>query len=299
MPSKPRVHHFVPQFWIKNFRAHDGLLWAYDWKDDAVKDRSPKTVMQVRDLYTVQPSGVDDTTLETVDNMKIDNDGAALFSRIVSGGRGQGDKEELAEFLAVQALRDPEIIAMYNPSAQMLVLALSLISHSTSYSAFASALQEAFPGTVMSEAEYDHLKSLGSDEFRKVYFALEDREGLPELPFTDLVRRPEGRNIVRSKMLSLQWTLKESVGAHYVLGDRAIAYEIGDLTSLRVPLTSSVALYMTEQPVRPGIDVASARDDEVDALNFESAALARRWLVGEPTSLAPLKAQVEKNSFLV
>jgi hypothetical protein len=83
--NPPRVHHFVPQFWIKKFAAADDKLWSYDSKDDRISERSSRQLMQVFDLYTIQPSGVDDTTLETVDNNKIDNDGSMIFDRILNG----------------------------------------------------------------------------------------------------------------------------------------------------------------------------------------------------------------------
>jgi len=107
MTNPPRVHHFVPQFWIKKFIAADGRLWSYDWKDDVLKERSTRQFMQVINLYTVQPSGADDTSLEKVDNQKIDNDGSRAFERVLNGDTSQAAKGELAEFLAAQVLRDP------------------------------------------------------------------------------------------------------------------------------------------------------------------------------------------------
>jgi len=65
MTDKPRIHHFVPQFWIRKFISLDGKLWGYEWNSDRIRDRSPRSMMQVFDLYTIQPSGADDTSLET------------------------------------------------------------------------------------------------------------------------------------------------------------------------------------------------------------------------------------------
>lgn len=87
MNEKPRTHHFVPQFWIKRFSSKDDKLWAYDWNDDRIKERSPKKLMQITNLYTLQPENLDDTTLETVDLGKIDREGNAIFDRVLNGLR--------------------------------------------------------------------------------------------------------------------------------------------------------------------------------------------------------------------
>jgi hypothetical protein len=78
MTTKPRIHHFVPQFWIKKFASSNGKIEAFDKKDGQVYVRSARQIMQLYNLYTLQPTGIDDTTLETSELNKIDSDGAAL-----------------------------------------------------------------------------------------------------------------------------------------------------------------------------------------------------------------------------
>lgn len=115
MIDKPRKHHFVPQFWIRRFAGTDGKLWAYDHQAGRISERSSKQLMQVFNLYTVQPSGVDDTTLETVDLNKIDSEGSAIFDRLLNGDHSQPAKEEFASFLAAQILRDPAVVTSTIP----------------------------------------------------------------------------------------------------------------------------------------------------------------------------------------
>jgi hypothetical protein len=110
MSNPPRVHHFVPQFWIKKFAGGDGRIWAFDKDDGLIKARSSRKLMQLFNLYTVQPSGLDDTTLETVDLNKVDTDGGAAFDRVLKGDRTQAAKEELATFFAAQIMRDPATV---------------------------------------------------------------------------------------------------------------------------------------------------------------------------------------------
>jgi hypothetical protein len=87
MNNKPRDHHFIPQFWIKRFADTDGKIWTFDKEnyDSQIKPKSPKKVMQIFNLYTVQPSGLDDTSLEEVDLMKLDNDGSICVVHAMSG----------------------------------------------------------------------------------------------------------------------------------------------------------------------------------------------------------------------
>jgi hypothetical protein len=67
----------------------------------------------------------------------------------------------------------------------------------------------------------------------------------------------------------------------------------GKLWSLRTPLSNSTALHLlpSESPA-PRIAVSVAAQHEIESLNLESAARARRWLVGEKSLLAILQAQV-------
>lgn len=301
MSNPPRIHHFVPQFWIKKFSASDGKIWAYDWDIDFVKERSSKQLMQVFNLYTVQPLGLDDTTLETIDLNKIDQKGAAIFDRVLNGDYEQLAKEELATFLAAQIMRDPETVISYNPKAQETTLSLLEVFDAPDYSTFSQYWSARFPGTHVEEFEYNHVKALGlegaENALEQIIAALDVSDGLPELPFTDAVRNPDGRDAVRDHLLTFEWSLRIDSNAGLVLGDTGVLFDKGALGSLRAPLSNSVALYLvTSDNPAPGIAVSSAAQHDVDNLNMESAARARRWLVGEKSVLERLKQQVGNKS---
>lgn len=303
MTNPPRVHHFIPQFWIKKFVAVDGKLWAYDWKDDCISERSSKQLMQVFNLYTVQPLGIDDTTLETIDNNKIDNDGSLIFDRVLNGDRSQEAKEELARFLAAQVMRDPEVVMSYNERAQELTLSLLDAFDAPDYPTFLSRWTALYPTVPPTEAEYNYIKSLGlrtaESALEKIIVALDSTEALPELPFTDVVRNPDGRRVVSDHLLACDWTLKTTTNGDFILGDAGVLYEAGAMESLRAPLSNKTALFLTSaKSQRAGIDVVPASVHDVMNLNIESASRSRRWIVGEPSSLHILKAQVARKSFL-
>ena len=300
MIEKPRKHHFVPQFWIRRFAGADGKLWAYDHQTGRTSERSSKQLMQIFNLYTVQPSGADDTTLETVDLNRIDTQGNATFDRVLNGDHSQSAREELASFLAAQVLRDPDVVTSYNAKAQELTLSLLDAFDAPDFDTFRQRWQTRFPGTTVTEDEFKHIHSLGlkgaEDALEQIITALDATVGLPELPFTDAVRNSDGRDIVRTKLLNFDWTLKTDHSGCFILGDTGVLYSKGHMQSLAVPLSRSAALYLTlsDNP-KSGISSIVAANHDVENLNLESAALSRRWIVGDPSVLNQLSSQVGRN----
>jgi len=295
--NTPRKHHFVPQFWIRRFAGADGRLWAYDHSTGRISERSSKQLMQIFNLYTVQPSGADDTTLETVDLSKIDSEGSSVFDRILKGNHTQSAKEEFASFLAAQVLRDPDVVTSYNPRAQELTLSLLDAFDAPDFDTFRHTWEAQFPGTSVTEAEFQHIHSLGlwgaENALERIITALGDSEGLPELPFTDAVRSPDSRNIIRDQLLGFDWTLKTDASDRFILGDTGVLYNKGAMQSLSAPLSCGAALFLTlSDSPKPRISSVTAADHDVKNLNLESAARSRRWIVGERMELERLQSQV-------
>lgn len=298
MTDIPRKHHFIPQFWIRRFAGADGKLWSYDHGTRQVSSaRSSKQLMQIFNLYTIDPSGTDDTTLETVDLNKIDSEGSAVFNRILNGDHTQSAKEKFASFLAVQVLRDPDVVTSYNPRAQNLTLSLLNAFDAPDFDTFLQRWEAQFSGTSVTEKEFLHIRSLGlqvtENALELIITALDDSEGLPELPFTDVVRSPDSRNTICKQLLGFDWTLKTDMRGRFILGDAGVLYNKGEMQSLSAPLSPSAALFLT-QAVHPlqSISSVAAADHEVKNLNIESAARSRRWIVGERTELDRVKSQV-------
>ncbi|MDE1918763.1 MAG: DUF4238 domain-containing protein [Sphingomonadales bacterium] len=296
MNNKPRIHHFVPQFWIKKFISTDGKLWGYEWNDDRIKQRSSKAMMQVFDLYTIQPAGVDDTSLETNELGAIDTTGANAFDRVLSGDHGELARLDLATFLAAQIMRDPGTLASYRPRTQEYALALLGAVDAQDYASFAAALAAQFPGADIRKDEFDHIRasSTAEQDIDSIISALDAAGGFPELPFTDLIRDPKGRDIVRNALLGLDWQIRTDANAGFILGDAAVLYEKSDLGSgLRTPLSKTTALYLKpSQTPRQGISSSIAKPFEVEDLNYESAARARLWLVGENARIDAVRTQI-------
>lgn len=296
MTNKPRVHHFVPQFWIRKFISADGNLWGYAWNDDRIKQRSSKAIMQVFDLYTIQPARVDDTSLESSELGVIDTAGADAFDRVLNGDLSEAAKHDLATFLAAQIMRDPGTLASYRPRTQEYALFLLGAIDANDYTTFAADLQARFPGADIREDEFDHIRAspTAEQDIDQIIAALDAVGGIPELPFTDLIRNPSGRHIIGDVLLSLDWQIKTDSSAGFILGDAAVLYENSDLGSgLRTPLSKTTALHLTPSPSpQQGIATAAARPFEVENLNYETAARARLWLVGEQARIEAVRTQV-------
>lgn len=297
MNDKPRKHHFIPQFWIRRFAGTDGKLWAYDHDNGRISERSSKQLMQIFNLYTVQPAGADDTTLETVDLNRIDSEGSAILDRILKGDHTQLSKEEFASFLAAQVLRAPDVVTSYNPRAQELTLSLLNVFDAPDFDTFRQRWEAKFPGTYVTESEFNYIHSLGlrgaENALEKIILGLDNSQGLPELPFTDAVRSPDSRHIIRNHLMSFDWTLKVDMSNRFILGDMGVLYNKGAMENLSAPLSKNTALFLTpSDSPKQGISLVSAADHDVANLNFESAARSRRWLIGERIELERYRSQV-------
>lgn len=304
MSNPPRKHHFIPQFWIKRFAADDGKIWVYDRNDGSIKPRSPKAVMQLFNLYTLEPSGVDDTTLESIELDRIDREGNAAFDRVLNGDYTNDTKEELATFLAAQIMRDPETILSYPSKAQNFTLSLLEIFDDDDYATFLTAWTNHFPDIKIDKEEYDYIRSLNlkgaEDQLEQIILALDEVGGLPELPFTDIIRNTSGRDKCRNALLALDWKLKINTNGDFILGDTGILFQKGMIANgAKAPLSRSASLdLLPSASPADGITLSTAAEYEVKAINFESATRSRRWMVGNSsTILDGLKSQISGNGF--
>lgn len=293
--NPPRKHHFITQSWIKRFADKNGDVCSYDRDSGELRVRSTSSIMKIDNLNTVDPDGVDDTSLETIELQKIDNDGATVMSAVIGGDDSASARRRLAEFFAVQLLRDPERLFSYAIAAQKFVASIFVETFSTSdYTDFRNTI-----GDLVTETEYDHLRSLGlkaaAIEFARIQIALQKPGGLPELPFTDLVRSNDGRDRLRDVLLSLDWHVIKAAPHSFILGDTGVLFDPGNLQAgLRAPLSSSDALILTHGKSGGTGKIAfrAARDYEPSSMNFESAARSRRWLAGSRENLERVKSQV-------
>ncbi|WP_157132958.1 DUF4238 domain-containing protein [Komagataeibacter oboediens] len=304
MNNKPRHHHFVPQFWIRNFSNTSGEIYGYDWEDDRTRLRSSKNMMEIYDLYTIDPEGSDDTTLEEKDLSIIDTEGALAFQSICKKQYGFDVKEKLSNFFPVQIMRDPKSFRYYNVKSGE--FASFLIKHSTTqtFLEFTASLDEKFPGSKIDKGTYDGIKNVvkaSSESDLEKFIAQFKHEGNSvQLPATDLVRSPEGRIIIQKIIINFEWTMKISSEENIILGDNPILFLNDDINSgIKIPISCKEYLMLSpSKNPHANIQEDHAKSYEISALNYESAAKARRWIVGKNDLLEDLKKQLNSDGFL-
>ncbi|MEN2747144.1 DUF4238 domain-containing protein [Sphingomonas sp. T9W2] len=293
--SPPREHHFVTQSWIKRFGDDDGQLYSYDHDTGEVKFRSSKKIMKITDLYTLDRAGADDTSIETQDLQVIDDRGAKAMSAVLGGDTSDNARTALAEYFSVQIMRDPQRLFDYSRGAQRFLSRLFIeVFSSKDFTDF-----QTYFGDLVPEQDYDHIKDLGLKqaalEIAKIQLSLEADDWMVELPFTDLIRVSDGREKLRDVLLALEWTLITAPPHSFVLGDQGVLFDPGQLRrGLRVPLDASTALILAPATNTRSTQICKrpARSYEPSAINYESAARSRRWVVGAKVALDIVKSQV-------
>ena len=309
--DKSRHHHFVTQSWIKRFRpVHDPEItenkpnhvqvMTHNEAGIRIKPQTTKKIMEIFNLYTVDPNGIDNTDAEEVDLKKVDQECVTAFDALLKNNDySETVKDSLASFFSVQFMRDPSTMARYAPAMQeMLVAIKEATSKARDYDDFCTELRKELPhaGMMPSEDEYDALVSeLGNTSdinndtrFQAIYDTLGNSDGHPDSPHTDLLTDESGLSVIRTTLLNMQWTLKTSETVEFILGDNPLLTEKGDVAKgVRIPMSRHHALILTPD-ASPSKEIAQdvATPPEVNAINWESAARTRQWLVGAKQVLA-------------
>lgn len=309
--DKSRHHHFVTQSWIKRFRPVDDpeitenkpnhvQVMTYIATNIRIKPQTTKKIMEIFNLYTVAPNGIDNTDAEEVELKKVDQKCVLAFDALlINEDYSETVKENLAAFFAVQFMRDPSTMGRHAPAMQEMLIAIkSATFQARDYDDFCTELRKEIPhaGMMPSEDEYDALVSeLGKTSdinndtrFQAIYDALGNSDGHPDAPHTDLLTDESGLSVIRTALLNMQWTLKTSETVEFILGDNPLLTEKGDVAKgIRIPMSRNQALILTPN-VSPSKEIAQdvATPREVNAINWESAARTRQWLVGPKQVLA-------------
>jgi len=54
LPNQPKLHHFLPQAYLRRFADERGDLWVLDRKQGIVRRQSPEVTGAERELYTLE-----------------------------------------------------------------------------------------------------------------------------------------------------------------------------------------------------------------------------------------------------
>jgi len=114
MKSKePRRHHYLPQWYQTGFADTDGRLWLYDRKAQTYRKAHPRYVCCEKDLYTIDPDGIQDQRIEREILQLIDGQGASAVRFLAGGARLDREwSESFSIFMAVLITRTPAFRSM-------------------------------------------------------------------------------------------------------------------------------------------------------------------------------------------
>lgn len=128
MPGEPKLHHYVPRFYLEHFCDARGKLWVWDKVSRRVYQASPNGVAAQTNFYRVpELVGTDEDPLFLEKSLAaLEGDAADVLRRCIEQLKRASplDRIEMAEderwtlssFLAVQALRTAEqreILALF------------------------------------------------------------------------------------------------------------------------------------------------------------------------------------------
>jgi len=104
----PKRHHYLPQFYLKNF-CNDGFLWVYDRKNNKYRKQTPINTAVKKKYYTISgPDGTPQNEIEAV-LANIEGETKHIIEKIIE--KKSIDLEEkciLAIFIAFLYVRVPE-----------------------------------------------------------------------------------------------------------------------------------------------------------------------------------------------
>jgi hypothetical protein len=279
MPNQPKLHHFLPEAYLRRFADERGDLWVLDRKQGVVRRQSPEVTAAERELYTLEDArGERDRRVETALADHVDGPGQHAIRVLDEGGRLSGeDVGKLAIFAAGLYVRTPAFREQHRQLAEQ--MRDSLIRGGVEPAA--EPLPESHP-------EAQRLRAAGgvrADELLAMFNAIRDE------------RRPYQNDFVKMMinlvpMLAdaihgLEWFIASAPpGKAFVTSDAPVIITcprnqsplmgVGLTTpgsEKIIPLTSRIALLMGDQVARPM--VAHITIDR-DHLRWINEALVRR-----------------------
>jgi hypothetical protein len=293
MPNQPRLHHFLPQAYLRRFADERDDLWVLDRKHGVVRRQSAEVTAAERELYTLEDDcGERDRSVERALADHVDGPAQGAIRVIEEGGRLSGDEAgKLATFVAGLYVRTPAFREQHRRLAEQ--MRDSLIGSGVEPAA------EPLPG---SHPESQRLRAAGgvrADELLAMFNAMRDE------------RRPYQNDFVRmmvhlvpmlaAAIYGLEWFIVSTPpGKSFVTCDAPVIIThppnhsrlmgVGLTTpgsEKVVPLSGRVALLMGDEVPRPR--VARITIDR-DRLRWVNEALVRQ---SERFTIGPSCAQLE------
>lgn len=293
----PAQHHYVSRFYLKGF-AQNRRVAVYDRTTGVIESRTPRSAAAIEHLYTF----IDDCDrqrfeLEALFGIVESRAGTAMRSAVGRSPLSFEDREYLALFIAMHAIRTPAAIAesrSVREKAEHARLKLTVSSEAAAY----KLLKESKPADTSEE----ELRKLAAKMFAMVsgdHFRInvpDEAARSTALKTWDTVSRA---------LFERDWTVVHAPnGSEYITSDSPVVLSplpntehlplgYGSLhTHVLFPLARTAALVMNGDERR--LRHADVRPEQVERFNASIAADCYRYVVGSSadllrTTTAPLK----------
>lgn len=122
MPNEPKLHHFLPEAYLRRFADERGDLWVIDRKQGIVRRQSPEVTAAERELYTLEDErGERDRRVESALADLVDGPGQHAIRVLDEGGRlGGEDAGKLAIFVSGLYVRTPAFREQHRQLAEQI-----------------------------------------------------------------------------------------------------------------------------------------------------------------------------------
>jgi len=289
----PRLHHFVPRFYLARFARGRRLLVKRRDASRAFRSSVDKIAAE-NDLYTVfEPDGSRNVKYEHLLG-KLERAAAPAMAMLAAGRlprAGSAEREGLSAFVALQAARTPE-------TRDRLLFPSDLMKH--------VGREDFDENDVRSYLSDVHLKFEPDDD--EVRAATDWVKGI--VAMGTVVKEDEWIEIMFSSALAtlgpsiagLSWSLEISSSADFLTSDNPVApwrapsardaFEgvgIGTADETRFPVSSSTLLVLTRGGSE---DIRKVGVDRVKSVNAHLAARCRSAVYGDPEGTAIREARL-------
>lgn len=122
LPNEPKLHHFLPEAYLRRFADERGDLWVLDRKHGVVRRQSPEVTAAERELYTLEDEhGERDRRVESALAEFVDGPGQHAIRVLDEGGRLSGeDAGKLAIFVSALYVRTPAFREQHRQLAEQM-----------------------------------------------------------------------------------------------------------------------------------------------------------------------------------
>jgi hypothetical protein len=123
--SVPKLHHYLPEGYLRGFLDSTGVLWVFDRRTGEVRRQRPETSGAEREMYTLDSDTEPNREAETLLAAHVDGPGLGVIQSLHDGTRLTAEgRHHLAMFAASLYLRTPSVREQHRATNEQMRAAL-------------------------------------------------------------------------------------------------------------------------------------------------------------------------------